>query len=702
MRRRWDALPAEGSRWLGLGRWKAWATRDRVRTQASASRHAWAARSTFIEALAASVVAGALGLAAGSAVAARAEHQGTLDILIEDHATLARVRHVLVTASERLELRFDGAAKAPASWRRGQTLRVRGDRQGTADALALTSSDVATATLAADAVVTARTTGEFKTLVLLVNFSDDRSQPFTAATARAVALDQMGAFVRENSHGQSWLTGDVRGWLELPIARTCNGATIATAANQAASASGSDPATFDRVVYAFPENTACGWGGMANLGGSAPAVWINGWMTLQNVAHEFGHTLGLRHAHALDCGTTSTGPSGCTAWEYGDKLDVMGNTVAAHIGAFGKQRLGWLDAPGQPPITTAAASGRYALEAYALAPTGAPKALRVPRSPDPLTGARRWYYVEYRQYFGFDTVLAANTASNVAGGVVLRSATEGDGNSSEWLDASPNSSTWDDWADAALAFGQAFTDAESGVQIVALDGTGTSARVDVTLGGGAPGCTRAPPTIALQNPSTTSVTAGTALTYRATISNLDSAGCAAATMQLATTAPSGWTSALNATQVALAPQTSTAVTWSLASPAAAPAGTQTATLRATSGASALAATVTASYTVLGTSATALLSETLATDKPSYRRGETVIATAVVRRGTTGGAGASVVFTFRRPDGTTVQRTATSDAAGIARASYRIARKDALGAWRVDGAATLDGQTAANSFAFGVQ
>src|SRR3989454_5276368 len=149
-------------------------------------------------------------------------------------------------------------------------------------------------------------------------------------------------------------------------------------------------------------NSGCGYSGMAQIGG--PNVWINGNLELKVVGHELGHVLGLYHSHALECGATTLGTN-CSVWEYGDVLDIMGNTAAGHFNAFQKERLGWLGYGVSPPITTVQGGGTYALDPYEADGSGA-NALKILQSTDPTTGKKTWYYVEYRQAIGFDNFLS--------------------------------------------------------------------------------------------------------------------------------------------------------------------------------------------------------------------------------------------------------------------------------------------------------
>lgn len=628
-------------------------------------------------------------LPTGAALAAQpVAVEGTLQVLVEDHPQFARTRHFLTTDHGRLELLFK--AKAPAL-KSGARLRVRGSQTGMT--LALSTSDSGSVSVMTSAPLL-NTAGEQKVAVLLVNFTDDTSQPSTLAQANDVVFNQTSAFMRENSFQTTWLSGNVFGWLSLPIAKTCLTSTIADAAKQAAANAGVNLAAYTRFVYVFPPNMDCGWSGVGTVGGVPSDAWINGAPDLKVIAHELGHNLGVQHSHSSDCDATPLGPT-CTIYEYGDVADVMGNVTASHFNASQKERLGWLNSGAQPSITTVGGSGTFAVGAYESATVDA-KALKVLKSTDATNGAKTWYYIEYRRPIGFDAGLSTLYASNLVNGVLIRTSTDGDLNSSHLLDMTPNTVPTFDLGDAALVPGQAFTDAAAGVTITVTGIDANQATVGVTLSAPS-GCVRANPVVAASG-GAVAVAAGTPLSYSVTVSNSDNAACGASVFNLQSTVPTGWSGSFASPALSLMPGAAATTTLTVASAAGTSAGTYPVGAKATNSASPTnTGSASGSYVVAGALVTSVSS-----NQALYGSNDTVALTASVSSGGKPTANASVSFRIIKPNGTVVMQTATTKASGIASTSYRVARKDPKGSWQVQDSASYLGATANAATSFTVQ
>ncbi len=183
-------------------------------------------------------------------------------------------------------------------------MRVRGARSN--GVLALQSGGQSVQTVAA---AVPNTLGEQRTLVILVNFRNDTSQPYTVDFANNIFFSTTSNFFLENSYQQTYLSGVVKGWypidMDSPIDNaTCDYARIASLADQAATNAGVVLSNYSHKVYAFPQ-TGCSWWGLSSVGGSPSQSWINGTLELGVTAHELGHGLGLWHSHSLDCGTVT-------------------------------------------------------------------------------------------------------------------------------------------------------------------------------------------------------------------------------------------------------------------------------------------------------------------------------------------------------------------------------------------------------------
>src|SRR6266568_54590 len=417
------------------------------------------------------------------------ELEGQIEALVEDYQGYARTRQFLMTDESHVELQFSGTAP---KLRTGARIRVQGIQSGNVLALdgsagsitAVAPTASRSAALTSTSPVLANTFGEQRTLVILVNFQDKPAeQPWTVDQVRASVFDSASSYFLENSYQQTWLKGDVYGWYTIPVSSTvCDQLAIASYAKQAAATAGAYLSSYIRYVYVFP-SSSCQWSGTATVGGNPSQAWINGHLELGVVGHEMGHNFGLEHSHSLACSGATLG-AGCTSLEYGDGIDIMGWSPSAHVHAFQKERLGWLNNGVSPPITTVMATGDYAIDPYA-SPGTSPKALKILKSTDPTTGAKTWYYVEYRQAVGFDSVLASSgsmmNGSNILNGVVIHTGSEDNGgNDSYLLDMTPE--TYDLYTrDPALDVGKSYSDPDAGVTITTLSANGANAGVRVSL-----------------------------------------------------------------------------------------------------------------------------------------------------------------------------------------------------------------------------
>jgi hypothetical protein len=485
------------------------------------------------------------------------EIEGELEVQVEDYHDRSRLLHFLVPSENgkeridtRLSLHF--AVELPTDLHTGTRVRLSGVRIGQAVALESGYTSV-------EALATAlpNTFGEQKTAVILVNFTNDQSQPTTAARMKTVmaASDQ---FYREVSYQQTSLAADVFGWYTLPMTNAvCSTSNIKTYADQAAAAASVNLAPHARRVYMFPYTSASPWAGLSTLGGNPSSAWINGQADNSFVInHELGHGFGLYHSHGLRCQPGPVGTS-CSVVEYGDFTDTMGNTYG-HFNAFQKSRLGWLNYGASPPITTVQASGVYTIDAYEFPGAGS-KALKIPRGT---TGQS--FYVELRRSVGFDVYLYRT-------GVFLHLTTDSDPNSSYELDMIPETPSFTE--DAFLDVNKSFTDPVTGITISTLSVSSTNARIGVTMGGAS--CTRSNPSVAVSPTQSQPVQPGAPVTYTVSLTNQDSSGCSPSSFSLQAAIANGWTSVFGSEALSLNAGASGTTTLQVNSPASATAGTYT-------------------------------------------------------------------------------------------------------------------------------
>ncbi len=318
--------------------------------------------------------------------------------------------------------------------------------------------------------------GPRKVAVVLFTFSggepwspeETRSKVFTAANSA-------NAFYKEESYGGISLTGklgadgDVFGWFHINGSTAgCPYQTWNEEARKAALAAGHDLVGYQHIVYVFPPQSSCHWGGVAGLDGNWADINGNGPSVIM---HELGHNLGLLHAGSLTC--TSGGirvqiSSTCFTTEYGDLFDAMGAASTRHNSGWNLAKLGIL---GPENIETAKSSGVYSIRS-ALHSTTEPTVLRIPRIKVGGGNVFSWYYLEVRETGGvFENVADATTT-----GVSIRATSEDSSAETLLLDANPATTTFQD---APLGVNQTFDGGP--VQIRTLSAGGGAATVSVEL-----------------------------------------------------------------------------------------------------------------------------------------------------------------------------------------------------------------------------
>jgi hypothetical protein len=316
-----------------------------------------------------------------------------------------------------------------------------------------------------------------KLATILFNFKDDPREPVRSEQVREHVFTRPSstvAFMKEQSYGHLVLEGkartdgDVFGWYTLPFSSTtCDPHRWASASVAAAQREGVDLRAYDHLVFVFPQTRACVWAGLGQARGSY--TWING-ASLPVINHELGHNFNLSHADSYTCldtqGARTTLSERCTASEYGNPLDVMGNAGNFHTNVVNKLRAGWL---GDSNLRTVTESGTFLLEPQQR-PSAGLQVLRVPRT------ATHFYYLEFRASFGFDNFPEAHPAVN--GLLVLLASEHERYSNSLLLDMTPETPSF---VDASLLVGRTYHDPQGRIRITFVEKTPAGAVVKVDL-----------------------------------------------------------------------------------------------------------------------------------------------------------------------------------------------------------------------------
>jgi hypothetical protein len=314
-------------------------------------------------------------------------------------------------------------------------------------------------------------------LFKLQNYGTEWIAPDAARSVVWTSTTSVNAYYKEESFGKWEVTGklrtdgDVFGWYTIPYDNTgtCAMTTWQSVARTAAAKDGFVASNYNAVVYV---TTATGCPGRAWTSGSSVVV-ISGFNTA-TVAHELGHAFGLNHASAWGCkdalGVLVTISSTCNIWEYGD-FALMGATTTFHMNAYHKGALGFFAASNTVDAKTSGIYTIYPLEQA----TANAQTVRIPRTYDYYGNVKDYYYLEYRQPFGFDKFAA--TDPRVMGVLIHVANPYNVKGRSFLLDATTPSLT--NFADAALGVGRTFIDTTRKVSVTVL-GVGAVATVQVT------------------------------------------------------------------------------------------------------------------------------------------------------------------------------------------------------------------------------
>lgn len=330
--------------------------------------------------------------------------------------------------------------------------------------------------------------GEQKIAVILVNFQDTVQPQLTKEQVRDIIFTKINNYYKENSYDKIFLSGDVYGWYQLSMNKTCSETEVRDAAIKAADPDIYFPDYSHILVIAPTEGCRPGHSsiGKITITSSSDGIFKasdilmgSSYITITNstlLAHEIGHALGNDHANFLLCGNVSIGGSECSVEEYGDFFDIMGSsTELGHFNAPHKENLGWLDSLN---IQTVSKSGTYTIEPIERKSSSL-KVLKIKRSEV------SYLYIEYRQPIGYDAGFASLTDTSIFDGATIHT-TYGDLSRAQLIDTTPdpnNGITSSALRDPTLKLGKTFIDPPTGISITVTSKTTDSLTLEVVLGG---------------------------------------------------------------------------------------------------------------------------------------------------------------------------------------------------------------------------
>lgn len=353
------------------------------------------------------------------------------------------------------------------------------------------------------------THGTKRVLIIRVDFSDrtplvipDGGPVLTEDVAVNLFHDASGvdAFFAQNSFGKTALqvaaavggdSPDVTPVFRMPAtgesyAMSGDSDLLHAQARAAAANAGFNLEDYDRIGVVFPyigPQTTAGrngfagseitYGGLANVIGKN--FWVNGFYDFRIVAHELGHTYGLRHANlwkppgtnpvSLEGDDPGTPAIDERSIEYGDPFDLMGsgNSFGNHFGQWNKSLLQWIP---DSAVTVAQQSGTYRIYRFDAAGANltSARALKIVRD------SVRDYWIGYRR--------ATDSASMDNGAYVLWGYNSNQpGHLLDLTTPGTNAS------DAGLAVGATFNDAVAGIAITPLaqGGSGAEEYLDIQI-----------------------------------------------------------------------------------------------------------------------------------------------------------------------------------------------------------------------------
>ena len=550
------------------------------------------------------------------------------------------------------------------------------------------------------------TTGPQNTLVILTTFPNVVPPSSVTPTSMNALFfgpaPSLTNFWQEASNGQASTSGTVVGWYTLTGSYSCGNvfSSLAPDAIAAAMNAGINVNDYTRVFVLSPD-MSCGLAGLSTVGCttvstsagtfnvSLTVLFTNNYFLGNSTAvvdHEAGHQLGLDHSKLRQY-TDATGnliPVGAltdpgSLLEYGDHYSVMGaDNWGLYAAGHEAEVLGWL-ASGTD-YQTVTSSGTFLIEPYEATTPGL-KALKVQRGTN---NPGYYLWIEYRQPLGdYDSTYTTHGpygpyATQLYSGAYIHYEDSTTGTATHLLDFTAPAAYNDD---PALVAGQTWTDPYSNLSLSVS--SATSSGLTLTVNYGAIPCTSSAPAVTV-SPLNPSIYPGQSASYSVSVTNNDSSGCSASTINLASSQPSGWTTSFSSPSLTLSPGQSASLTMGKGAPSGTPAGTYAVDLTASSSSNSGSGTANATVVTPPTLAVAV-----SVSGTTFAPPTTVSMSASVTNGGTPASGASVTFTLTGPTGnTTAAQTLTTGTNGIATWNYRLNSKAVAGTYSVTAKAAL--------------
>ena len=358
----------------------------------------------------------------------------------------------------------------------------------------------------APTAASARTEGYKRLLFLRVDFPDSPGEQATIPLAEAEALVRdMRAYTQLMSFGRHAIAPvGTNGSAITPVLRMSSSSFVYDneglsllypEARSKATAAGFDLSKFDYDGVFTKSRPDASYAGLAYVGGRGFHM-ANGYFAKHVTTHEYGHNLGLPHAHFWETEDESIiGPG--TVVEYGNNYDPMGDAYATipgekHYNGGYKNYLDWIPDADAGLVTT---SGQYRLTASDFQQSRGRRAMRLRKDS-------RDYWLEFRP--GLTDPLLSHSLFLEWG--------NSDGRENYLLDAMPGVSG------TTLAIGRTFTDPKAnngvGVHVTPLRTGGTFPQsIDVQVTIGTPAGNQPP--IATVTANTTAAPANTPVVFTA-------------------------------------------------------------------------------------------------------------------------------------------------------------------------------------------